>query len=213
MVQKEYGIDQNFACVLNKHIPSRAGLAGGSADAAAAIRMMNRMLNLHMNTQELIRIGNMVGSDVPFCIFNKPSYVEGTGDILMPFDCRMDCEILLVKPRKGVSTREAFAYIDEIDAEHPDCMKMKTALISDDYWGMIDSLGNSLEAASLDMVKDIRTIKESLLEFGFDGALMSGSGSTVFGITRNRALVEEAMTYYRNKKYFVRHTRMLNGRI
>ncbi|MBR4446701.1 MAG: 4-(cytidine 5'-diphospho)-2-C-methyl-D-erythritol kinase [Solobacterium sp.] len=212
VMQEMYGFRTEFACRLSKHIPTRAGLAGGSADAASAIRMMDTMLGLHMSREEKIEAAKRVGSDVPFCMFNEPSYVEGRGDILYPFDVRTPMDILLVKPRRGVSTKEAFALSDSRPLVHPDCLAMRKALMENDYEGVCRNLGNSLEAASLELVSEIRKIKEELQERGFDGVLMSGSGSTVFGLTRSRALLEETMDELRRRHYFVRHTNILTDR-
>lgn len=209
VMQKRYGFDYNFRCTLQKHIPTRAGLAGGSADAAAAIRILNRMLRLNMSREEMIEVGKAVGSDVPFCLINRPALVEGTGDRIYEFDCNPDFDLLLVKPRKGVSTKECFALVDEMKTDHPDCLKMREALVNNDYHGVVDSLGNSLEAPAVKLVSDIRNVKEDLVNAGFDGVLMSGSGSTVFGITRNTEMLEETMYEMKKKKYFVRHTKIL----
>ena len=209
VMRETYGFDHEFACTLHKHIPTRAGLAGGSADAAAAIRILNRMLRLQMTEEEMIEVGKKVGADVPFCLLNKPALVGGIGEKIEPFEVNTDFEILLVKPRKGVSTKDAFEIADHVEQEHPDCLAMRQALISGDYEGVASHLGNSLEIASLTLVEDIRTIKQELKNAGFDGVLMSGSGSTVFGITRNPVLLEETMTKMKEKKYFVRRTRIL----
>ena len=211
VMQEKYGFDDEFECRLAKHIPTRAGLAGGSADAAAAIRMMNRMLRLNLSMEEMIETGREVGADVPFCIMNKPALVEGIGEKIMPFKCSPDFDILLVKPRKGVSTKEAFDIVDSSENEQPDCMKLMNALIMNDYEGVVSSLGNSLEPAAIQLVKDIRTVKNRLNEMGFDGVLMSGSGSTVFGITRNAQLLNDSMEQLRQEKYFVRKTRIYTG--
>ncbi len=211
VMKAKYGFDTNFACILQKHIPTRAGLAGGSADAAAAIRMINNMLALHMSTPEMIEVGKEVGSDVPFCLINQPAYVEGTGEKIEPFYCHPDFELLLVKPRKGVSTKEAFEIVDQGNDVHPDCMAMKEALITNDYEGIVKNLGNSLEPASLQLVDEIRIIKQQLSGHGFDGVLMSGSGSTVFGITKDSALLEKAMNDMKAQGHFVRKTKILSG--
>lgn len=212
VMKKHYHFDLNFECKLQKHIPTRAGLAGGSADAAAAIRIMNRMLRLNMNDEDMIAIGKEVGADVPFCLLNRPAYVEGIGDVISPFPCFADFEMLLVKPRKGVSTKEAFEIVDNTDVIHPDCMKMKEALMNDDYEGVVSSLGNSLETAAIQLVEDIRNVKETLTGKGFDGVLMSGSGSTVFGITKDPLLLIDTMDEMKKKKYFVRRTRIIDTR-
>ena len=209
VMQRRYGFDVNFRCTLQKHIPTRAGLAGGSADAASAIRMINRMMRLDMSREEMIEVGREVGSDVPFFLINKPALVEGTGEKIQEFECHPDFELLLVKPRKGVSTKDCFKLVDSMETDHPDCMKMREALINDDYQGVIDTLGNSLEAPAVQLVSEIKNAKQALVEAGFDGVLMSGSGSTVFGITKNRELVDTTMEKLKRQKYFVRHTNIL----
>jgi len=211
VMQERYGVQAEFACSLSKHIPTRAGLAGGSADAAAAIRMINRMCRLNLPPEELIAAGKLVGADVPFCILNRPALVEGIGEKIMPFHCDPDFEILLVKPRKGVSTKEAFEIVDSQENDHPDCMALMNALIMNDYEGVVSNLGNSLEPAAVQLVSEIRVVKEKLTAMGFDGVLMSGSGSTVFGITRNTELLDASMEKLRNEKYFVRKTRIYTG--
>ena len=210
VMQERYGITQNFACILQKHIPTQAGLAGGSADAAAAIRIINRITCLNRPLEELIDAAKEVGADVPFCLVSRPALVEGIGEILHPFEVNCDFGILLVKPRRGVSTKAAFSGLDFSSIEHPDVDGMKTALESGDYDGMISRLGNSLEDVSLKLVEEIRDVKETLLDFGFDGVLMSGSGSTVFGITRSPRLLKDAMGLMRANGYFVRSTKILD---
>lgn len=211
VLRERYGFTEHFDCRLQKHIPTRAGLAGGSADAAAAIRMINRMLNLGMSTQDMIDCARQVGADVPFCILSRPALVKGIGEVIVPFDCRPDFHILLVKPRRGVSTKEAFEICDSTDPAHPDCRRMCEALISGSYDDIIASLGNSLEDAALQLVPEIRQVKQALSTLGFDGVLMSGSGSTVFGITRDEKLLDRAMELLRQQKLFVRKTRILTG--
>ncbi len=146
-------------------------------------------------------------------MINKPAYVEGIGEIISPFPCIANFDILLVKPRKGVSTKEAFEIVDSTEPYHPDCQKMKDALMTSDYAGVLDALGNSLEDAAIQLVEDIRNVKEELTSRGFDGVLMSGSGSTVFGITRDKTLLNETMMDLKNKKYFVRKTRIVDSRM
>ena len=206
IMQEKYNITEEFCCRLEKHIPTRAGLAGGSADAAAAIRMINRMCNLHLTKDEMIAVGKEVGADVPFCILNRPAFVEGIGEKITTFSCSPDFYLLLIKPRKGVSTAEAFHIVDEQEGIHPDCKAMQEALEYNDYDGIISSLGNSMENAAMTLVPEIRKAKKDLLDLGFDGVLMSGSGSTVFGITKDVELLDRSIDILKKKKYFVRKT-------
>ena len=206
IMQEKYNITEEFCCRLEKHIPTRAGLAGGSADAAAAIRMINRMCNLHLTKDEMIAVGKEVGADVPFCILNRPAFVEGIGEKISTFSCSPDFYLLLIKPRKGVSTAEAFHIVDEQEGIHPDCKAMQEALEYNDYDDIISSLGNSMENAAMTLVPEIRKAKQDLLDLGFDGVLMSGSGSTVFGITKDVELLDRSIDILKKKKYFVRKT-------
>ncbi len=204
VMKETYGLTENFACNLTKHIPTQAGLAGGSADAASAIRMITKLCHLNLTREELIEVGKKVGADVPFCIFNEPAYVNGIGEQLEPFKINTDFNILLVKPKRGVSTSAAFNRLDMSKTIHPDCLKMRKALENDDYLTVVDCLGNSLEKVSYRLCPEIREIKEDLKYFGFDGVLMSGSGSTVFGITRKKDLVNRIGNVMRSKGYFIR---------
>lgn len=206
IMQEKYNITEEFRCRLEKHIPTRAGLAGGSADAAAAIRMINRMCNLHLTKDEMIAVGKEVGADVPFCILNRPAFVEGIGEKITTFSCSPDFYLLLIKPRKGVSTAEAFHIVDEQEGIHPDCKAMQEALEYNDYDDIISSLGNSMENAAMTLVPEIRKAKQDLLDLGFDGVLMSGSGSTVFGITKDVELLDRSIDILKKKRYFVRKT-------
>ena len=209
VMQEKCGFTQNFACTLQKHIPTQAGLAGGSADAAAAIRMINQIMKLDLSVEEMIDVAKEVGADVPFCTINRPALVEGIGEKIQPFSCHSDFGILLVKPRRGVSTKAAFGGLNFDTIQHPDVDGMKTALENGDYEGMISRLGNSLEEISLQLVEEIRDVKEQLTELGFDGVLMSGSGSTVFGITKSPRLLRESSDLMRANGYFVRMTRII----
>ena len=206
-----YHFDSQYACVLEKHIPTQAGLAGGSADAAAAIRMLNRMEHLEMTREEMLEAARKVGSDVPFCVLNQTALVEGTGEVIEPFTCNPCFHVLLVKPRRGVSTALAFKRFDAVSSpEHPDVDGMRQALIDNDYAAVIRCLGNSLEDVSMDLVPEIKAVRQQLKDLGFDGVLMSGSGSTVFGITQSRRLLSDACDTMRQRGYFTRMTQILS---
>ena len=206
-----YHFESQYACILEKHIPTQAGLAGGSADAAAAIRMLNRMEHLEMTREEMLEAARKVGSDVPFCVLNQTALVEGTGEVIEPFTCHPCFHVLLVKPRRGVSTALAFKRFDAVSSpEHPDVDGMRQALIDNDYAAVIRCLGNSLEDVSMDLVPEIKDVRQQLKDLGFDGVLMSGSGSTVFGITQSRQLLSDACDTMRQRGYFTRMTQILS---
>ena len=208
LLREEYGFKENFEITLQKHIPTQAGMAGGSTDGAAAIRALNKMLQLGVDNEKMVEIAKKVGADVPFCLRSRPAFVTGIGENLEHFRVHTPFYLLLVKPYKGVSTKVAFETLDFSCAEHPDCRRMREALIGNDYDGVLQSLGNTLEQSAFKLVPQIATIKQELLALGFDGALMSGSGSTVFALTRDPELLEKGAAAMRKKAAFIRKTEL-----
>ena len=208
LLREEYGFKENFEITLQKHIPTQAGMAGGSTDGAAAIRALNKMLQLGMDNEKMVEIAKKVGADVPLCLRSRPAFVTGIGENLEHFRVHTPFYLLLVKPYKGVSTKVAFETLDFSCAEHPDCRRMREALIGNDYDGVLQSLGNTLEQSAFKLVPQIATIKQELLALGFDGALMSGSGSTVFALTRDPELLEKGAAAMRKKAAFIRKTEL-----
>lgn len=209
VLREEFGFSENFKIDLKKHIPSQGGLAGGSADAAATIILIDKLLNLNLDENKMIELAKKVGADVPFCLFNKPAVVQGIGEKLDFFDVNTDFWVFLAKPYHGVSTKKAFESINFDTIEHPNINNLKEALEANDYEGVINNLGNSLEQSSFKIVPKIAHLKSQLIEYGFDTALMSGSGSTVFALTKNEELVDEAINDFHKKGYFVRKTKIL----
>lgn len=206
---ERYHIPYGVKIHIFKHTPTQAGLAGGSADGAAVLRAMNQMFKLNLSLETLASIGKEVGADIPFCIYEKMALVRGIGEKLEFIDSQWTCYLLLVKPKKGVSTQKSFGMLNLETAKHPNIMKMKTGIEEHDYQSIVESLGNTLEEPSIKMVKDIEIIKKEMLDLGFDGALMSGSGSCVFGMTMDKKMLENGYEYFKNKYNFVRMTQIL----
>ena len=136
--------------------------------------------------------------------------VSGIGEKLEFIDHPFECKVLLVKPKKGVSTKKSFNSLDLNKAIHQDCKLMVKGIYEDDYQTVIDNLQNTLEEPSIKMVPEINDIKQAMLEIGFDGALMSGSGSCVFGITRNQEIMNKGYEFFRKRYFFVRKSKILN---
>lgn len=200
---KKYDIQSGVNIHCYKHIPSQAGMGGGSADGAAIFRAMNGLFHLHMSYQDMCEMGKEIGADIPFCVWNRIAVVGGIGENLRFIDrSQFNCHLLVVKPKKGVSTKRCFDVLKLDEAVHPDIKKMTNAIKHNDYQGVVDCLGNTLEAPSLNMVKEIEDIKKEMIEFGFDGALMSGSGSSVFGMTQNEELIDQVLPYFKKKYPF-----------
>ena len=208
LMQERYGLKKGVKIFVYKHIPTQAGLAGGSADGAAVIKAMNKLFHLNLSYEEMAALGKEVGADIPFCIYEKTAFVEGVGEKLQFIDEPFEAYLLLVKPKKGVSTQKAFTSLDLSKVKHQDCRKMKKGIEMNDYQAVIDNLQNTLELPSIKMVPQIKEIKKEMMKLGFDGALMSGSGSCVFGITRNQEIMNKGYEFFRKRYFFVRKSKI-----
>jgi len=206
----KYEIKQGVSIHCFKHIPTQAGLAGGSADGAAVIKAMNRLFHLRMSYQDMVDLGVKIGADIPFCIYNRIAIVEGIGEELEFIDTEYEADLLLVKPSRGVSTKLCFESLDMDTALHPDIIGMAESLRNNDHKGIISRLCNTLEKPSLEMVPEIDTIKQEMISIGFDGSLMSGSGSCVFGITQDPEVLERGFQYFKKRYGFVRKSKIMN---
>jgi len=209
VMREKYGFKENFNIRLVKNIPTQAGLAGGSTDAATAIKIINELLQLNMSENEMYEVAEVVGSDVPFCLFGKPAQVKGVGEQLSPIEINLGFYLFLAKPRMGVSTKAAFTNLDMDHLAHANTPKMVDALKENDYDKFLENLKNSLETPAIIEVPEILKMKEELISFGFDAALMSGSGSTIFAITRSEELVDRAVNRFWNRYWFVKKTRII----
>ena len=199
LMQERYGLKKGVKIFVYKHIPTQAGLAGGSADGAAVIKAMNKLFHLNLSYEEMAALGKEVGADIPFCIYEKTAFVEGVGEKLQFIDEPFEAYLLLVKPKKGVSTQKAFTSLD-----------LSKVIEMNDYQAVIDNIQNTLELPSIKMVPQIKEIKKEMMKLGFDGALMSGSGSCVFGITRNQEIMNKGYEFFRKRYFFVRKSKILN---
>jgi 4-diphosphocytidyl-2-C-methyl-D-erythritol kinase len=208
LMQAKYQIKSEFAVELKKVIPSRAGLAGGSSDAAATIHLVNDLCHLGLSMNEMKEIALQIGKDVVFCLGDRAALVEGTGELITPITNHCHFNLVLVKPQQGVSTKEAYEQLDLLTIKHYPAQPMIDALNDGDYQAMIKALGNALEDVSIKQLPVIQTIKNELLELGFDGCLMSGSGSCVFGVTLNEELCISATKMLRKKYPFVWMTKV-----
>lgn len=212
VMREHFGFTENFSLRLLKHIPSQAGLAGGSSDAAATMHLIKDLLQLDADDELMIQLAKKVGADVPFCYMEHPAQVSGIGEKMDFFEMETDFYLFLAKPYRGVSTKKAFESLNFKTIRHPNIEAIRDGLEKNNYYQVIGALGNSLEQTAFELVPQIREVKHEMIDMGFDGALMSGSGSTVFGLTRNKDLLERATEYFRKKGCFVRRTRIIQPR-
>ena len=169
--------------LLRKQIPVGAGLAGGSADAAAVLRAMNRLYGDPFDTVQLCRLGEKVGSDVPFCAVGGTKLARGRGEILSALPDFPDCCFTVIKPAFSISTPELFRRLDSADSRcHPDTAGILQALERKDLRQICRRMYNVFEDVGDRRMKTVAQIKDSLLDYGAIGAVMTGTGSAVFGV-------------------------------
>jgi len=190
-VKKEFGVE----IVLEKNIPMEAGMAGGRAGAAATIKGANELFDLNISEERLLEIGANLGADIPFCIMGGTVLASGIGEKLKRLKTLPRMKLLIVKPRIGLSTRKVYESLDieglnKTGFKHRDVREMVSIIESDkNDKEKIDeiakSLNNILEVPSIRLLPFISDIKKIMMENNCLGALMSGSGTAIFGIYEN----------------------------
>ena len=189
----ECGTENGVRIVLKKNIPVAAGMAGGSTDAAAVLKGMNSLFELELTQERLCEMGVKIGADVPYCIMGGTALSEGIGEILTPLHPMPECTILIAKPDISVSTGYVYTTFDSLsEKRHPDVDAMISAIDRGDIMEISKMLGNSLEGVTQEEYPIIKNIKKTMLGNNAMGALMSGSGPTVFGLFDDRKKAEAA---------------------
>lgn len=160
-----------------KHIPVAAGLGGGSSDAATVLKALNELLGLNLDQKELACLALKIGADVPFFLGPSPAWAEGVGEVLTPLKHEMpECCFALVNPGIALSTAQVYRMV-----RHYTPCPAKEEHISN-LEELVAILHNDLESPALQLAPEVEQVKKSLLENGARDALMTGSGSTVFGV-------------------------------
>ena len=178
---------------MEKRIPSSAGMAGGSADGAAVLRLLNELNNNPLDDAKLCEISVGVGADIPFCLMGGTSVARAKGEKLQEIAPLCDCFFVISKPWKGMSTKAVFAEIDSHPIlKHPDTNAMVRAIEMENLRGVAENVCNVFEPVVSEEIADIRTIKRLLRECGAMCAAMTGSGSSVFGMFATRKQAEHA---------------------
>ncbi|MCR4610409.1 MAG: 4-(cytidine 5'-diphospho)-2-C-methyl-D-erythritol kinase [Lachnospiraceae bacterium] len=180
---------------LEKNIPIAAGLAGGSADASAVMEGLNDMLNLGLSKEELMEMGVKIGADVPYCIMKGTALAEGIGDKLTELRPMVNYPIVIAKPPEGVSTGFVYGNLDLDNVKHPDIDRIAKAINDGDIIGVTSNMGNVLETVTIRKLPVIDNIKRIMLDYKALGAMMSGSGPTVFGIFPNEHQASKALSF------------------
>lgn len=198
LIMKEYGITQNLHLDLKKNIPMAAGMAGGSADAAATLVGVNQLFSLGLSTKRLQELGLRLGADIPFCIQGGTYLAEGIGEKLTRLLDFLPVHIVIVKPKDSVSTKYVYEnlHVNAIK-EHPDIDGILQGL----HQGRLDviakSMSNILEQVTAKELPMIEKIKETMRKLGAIGSNMSGSGPSVFGLFEHEKAAKDCARYFK----------------
>ena len=178
---------------MKKNIPVGAGMGGGSSDAAAVLRGMNRLFDSRLSCEELLELSTEVGSDTAFCIKGGTALAEGKGEILTELPAFPDCFFVICKPQFSISTPELFKKIDASPLRrHPDTDGIINALRNGELDEICRRMYNVFEDVDDRRMRTVAEIKNRLLDNGADGSIMTGTGSAVFGIFKDRTAAEAA---------------------
>ncbi|MDZ5474335.1 4-(cytidine 5'-diphospho)-2-C-methyl-D-erythritol kinase [Bacillus sp. 31A1R] len=185
LLKDRYQVKMGVQIGIEKTIPVAAGLAGGSSDAAATLRGLNKLWNLQLSLDELAEIGSEIGSDVSFCVYGGTALAKGRGEKITELPPPPTCWIILAKPFIGVSTADVYRRLDLSNVSHPNTAEMIQSINKGDFKGVCENIGNVLEDVTLNLHPEVAQIKDQMIRFGADAVLMSGSGPTVFALVQH----------------------------
>lgn len=187
ILKDKFNIRQGVYIKMEKNIPVSAGLGGGSSDAAAVLRGLNKLWSLNIPLEELALIGLAIGSDVPFCVINTTALVKGRGEMIERLPPPPPCWVILAKPDIGVSTKTIFNRIVVDDLCHPNTNKVICALRNRDLNKLQTYMGNALESITFNVHPEVEHIKKKMTEAGASHVLMSGSGPTLYSLVEHES--------------------------
>lgn len=183
---------------IKKSVPIKAGMAGGSADAAGVIVGLNYMYDTQLSMAQMCEIGLKAGSDVPFMLIGGTKRVQGTGDIITPCPSMPRCHFVICMPQKGVSTPQAFAAYDSLgEKTEVQTKKLIGAIQTKNLGDIAKYMANDLEKAAGS--QETQPIKQELIELGALGSVMTGSGAAVFGLFDDEEKAKKAAEHFRSK--------------
>ena len=198
-LQSAYHFNDKFRVLIHKVIPIQAGLGGGSSNAAFTMKAVNSMLKLGATDEELIQLSKPLGCDIPFFIKCKPARVQGVGEILTPINIKNNYFVLIVKPELGCSTKEVYALSDSMDLKTCNLDNVVKALEEGDDDLLLENMYNALQEPAIKMVPQIQTIIDELKENGLKIVQVTGSGSAVFALSTDKALLTRVLKKLENK--------------
>ena len=193
LLMDEFSITDGVSVKLDKRLPVAAGMAGGSTDAAAMLIGVNRLFSLGLTKRQLMERGVQIGADVPYCIMRGTALAEGIGEALSPLPPMVKCPVLIAKPSISVSTKFVYQNLKLDDTTiHPDIDRLIDDIKAKNLHDIAAHMGNVLETVTIPNYPVIDEIKKHMLSNGALGAMMSGSGPTVFGLFDNEDTAKKA---------------------
>ena len=193
LLMNEFGVKEGVRVDLLKRIPVAAGMAGGSSDAAAMLYGINQLFDLGLSRKQLMKRGVSIGADVPYCLMRGTALAEGIGEKLKQLPPMVKCPVLIAKPQISVSTKFVYQNL-KLDGTtvHPDIDALIRDIKKKDLCAVTADMGNVLETVTIPNYPVIAEIKKQMIHSGALGAMMSGSGPTVFGLFENERQARKA---------------------
>ena len=181
LLKRTFHIESCFKVEVIKRIPMEAGLAGGSADAAALMVAILEMEHISISLDEKISLAKQIGADVPFCLVNQWARVQGIGEVIRPIETNWKLKALLVKPNVGISTPKAFKNWHEQAPLKVNVSNVEKSIVHQDYASLFEMMDNTLEPIAKRMEPVLEEIHDKMIKNGIQRVLMSGSGSSMIG--------------------------------
>lgn len=203
-MEDNFSFSKGYRIQIYKRIPMNAGLGGGSADAAGIIRAICKLYNMDAHDPKIIKVARSIGSDVPFCLLNKPARVLGTGENIIPLDSKLDYHVIIIKPHKGLSTKDVYEKYDTIpeeEREHPDIFALIEAIKIGDEQKMFENMKNGLYKPASLLCPVISGILNDFKKMGFPLYSMTGSGNACFALSKDLEQIEKAKNYFTSLNY------------
>lgn len=189
IMQDIFNLHKGFSISLQKNIPTKSGLGGGSADAAAVLRAIDKMCCLNLSKQQMVSIAEKISWDVPFCLYNRLSYVYLSSTNIEFINSTLPYRVLLVMPAFGMQTRQAFREIDLLSLKHPNCEALAKKLESNCHNLSADLFGNSFLSISY-LHQEYNKIKSLVRKIGFEAISLTGTGSCFFLLSKDLNKIE-----------------------
>lgn len=205
LMKTKYKIKTNFKIRIVKNIPAQSGLGGGSADAAAVIRMIDEVCELNLNDQELISVARKIDEDTPFCLFNKPAVVSKEGSGIEFIDTNMGMYYVLIKPKYGTSTKRFMKKFNKFNQDDRMFNQCLSAIESNDFKSLVENTHNDFQKTVEAKNKNINRAIQQLNDLGLEGICMSGSGTAVYGLTEDVELARKIHSKLAFKYPFVKY--------